>query len=64
MEKQITSDDRLDGNNVFNDFGFSATERVVREDVCTYLRTPGNVRTGKYQHNILYTQYIIPTVQS
>ena len=37
--------------HVFNDIGFSATWTVVREDVCTsYIRTVGNVRTGKYQH--------------
>jgi hypothetical protein len=50
MKKQITSDDWLNGNHVFNDIGFNATWRVVREDVCTYLRALGNVRTGKYQH--------------
>jgi hypothetical protein len=24
---------------------------VFNEDVCTYIRTLGNVRTGKYQHS-------------
>ena len=30
---------------MFNDIGFSATRIVVREDVCTYIRTVGKVST-------------------
>ena len=56
MKKQITSDDWLNGKHVVNDIGFSATWKVVHEDVCTYIRALGNVRTGKYQQkNLIYT---------
>ena len=49
MRKQVTSNDWFNGNHVSNDIGFSATWRVMHEDVCTNKRALGNVRTGKYQ---------------
>jgi hypothetical protein len=37
---------------VLKDIGLNATSRVVREDVCTYIRA-----LGKYQHITLHSAF-------